>query len=118
MLYVNRRDGSVRRYDLGTEEGRRDWSSDTADPRWADEVSGVALGVDGHRTDLPRPRRFTELTFSAELLLDRDEEPVAERVAAICGDVVVSLTMHLNGRTGRFRLEVDRRGTPRFRPGS
>jgi hypothetical protein len=116
VLYVSRRDGSVRSYDLRTEGGRRDWSSESADPRWADEVSGVALGSDGSRADLPRPRRFPSVAFAAELLLDRDDEPVAERVAAICGDVVVTLTMHLNGRSGRFRLDVDRRGTPRFRP--
>jgi hypothetical protein len=118
VLFVNRRDGTVRRYDLRTEGGRRDWSVDAVDPRWLGEVSAVALGTDGHRIDLPRPRRFRDLTYSAGIVRDRRGEAVAERVVAVADGVVVSLTMHLNGRSGRFRLDVDRRGTPRFRPDS
>ncbi len=118
MLYVSRRDGSVRGYDLRTIEGRREWSTDARDPSWQRGVSGVALAEGGHRADLPVPRRFNSVSYSAELVLDRAGEPTAERISAICDGVVLSLTMYLNGRGGRFRVDADRRGTRRFMPDS
>jgi hypothetical protein len=118
VLYVSRRDGTVRTYDLRTVEGRREWSTDARDPSWQRGVSGAALGSDGHRADLPLPRRFKQVTYSAELVLDKAGEPTAERISAICDGVVVALTMYLNGRTGRFRVDADRRGTRRFIPDS
>lgn len=118
MLYVSRRDGSVRTYDLRTVEGRREWAADARDPTWQRGVSGVALGQEGARADLPVPRRFKVVTYSAELVLDRGGEPTAERISAICDGVVLSVTMYLNGRSGRFRVDADRRGTRRYIPSS
>jgi hypothetical protein len=118
VLYVSRRDGSVRTYDLRTVEGRRDWAADARDPSWQRGVSGVALAANGSRADLPVPRRFRNVTYSAELVYDRAGEPTAEKVSAVCDDVVLSVTMWLNGRSSRFRFDADRRGTRRFIPSS
>lgn len=118
MLYVSLRDGSVRRYDLLTPDGRDAWFDDSSDRGYVPSVRGLALGSNGSRVDLPAPRRFRRLIYRAEVVEDREGVPLAERVSAVCDDVVVSLTMHLNGRTGRFRLDVDRRGTARFVPSS
>ena len=115
MLFVSRRDGTVRRYDLRV-NGLREFENDVADPEWVLGVSGVALGFGDARADLPRPKGFFEDTvYEAELLRD-DLDPVAERVVAVVDGVVISLTMYLNGRSGRFRVDVDHRGTPRFVP--
>lgn len=117
MLYVSLRDGSVRKYDL-TAGGIEAWSEDVSDPVFVSSVSGIAVGSEGVRADLPAPRRFKRrIVYRVELVRDRDDEPIAERILAICDDVVVSLTMHLNDR-GRFRFDVDRRGTARFIPAS
>lgn len=118
MIYVSRRDGSVRTYDLRTFEGRRDWAVDARDPFWQRAVTGVALAANGVRADLPLPRRFRDVTYAAELVHDRTGEPTAERVFAYCDGVVLSITMYLNGRSGRFRVDADRRGTRRFIPSS
>ena len=118
MLYVSLRDGSVRKYDLRTDSGLSDCSTELLELGVASAVRGLALGLDGARVDLPAPRRFRRVVYRAEVVLDRAGAVVSERVSAVCDDVVVSLTMHLNGRGGRFRLDVDRRGTARFLPGS
>jgi hypothetical protein len=116
VLYVSLRDGTVRRYDLRAPEGRNSWAVDSTARGYVASVRGVALGSDGSRVDLPAPRRFRRVLYRAELVRDRGGEPLAERVSAVCDDVVVSLTMHLNGRSRRFRFDVDRRGTARFLP--
>lgn len=81
-------------------------------------LTGVALGDAGSRVDLPLPRRFREVRFSAEVLLDRSNSPVAEKVSALADGVLVSLTMYLNGRNGRFRVDLDKRGRARWIPTS
>lgn len=113
MLYVNLRDGSALNLDLTSEEGRSAWRRLARDPR---EIRGVALGQDGRRADLPLPRRFRELAFEAEHLADPDGHPLAERISVLADGVVLTLTMHLNGREGRFRVDLDKRGRARFRP--
>lgn len=119
MLYVSLRDGTVRRYDLRSSNGIEAWSEDSSDPGFVPSVRGLALGSDGSRVDLPAPRRFRRpVVYRVEVVRDRAGERLGERISAVCDDVVVSLTMHLNGRVGRFRLDVDRRGTARFVPGS
>lgn len=119
MLYVSLRDGSVRKYDLRVAGEIETWSEDSSDPVFVSSVRGIALGSDGSRADLPAPRRFTRrVVYRAEVVRDREGEPIAERVSAICDDVVVSLTMHLGDRVGRFRFDVDHRGTARFVPSS
>lgn len=115
MLYVSRRDGTVRRFDLRTEEGRLGCDAELA---VVGEVSGVALGMGDRRADLPRPRRLRILAYAGECIRDEGGDPLAERVRVVCDGVSISLTMHLTGRRGRFSVAVDRVGTPRFRPGS
>ncbi len=117
MLYVSRRDGTTRSYNLESNDGRREFISD-ARAISPEEVRSVALASNGVRADLPVPRRFRVVSYEAGVELDRDGDPVAEIVSAICDGVVVSLRMYLNGRLGRFRFDVDRRGTPRYRPTS
>jgi hypothetical protein len=117
MLYVSRRDGTTRSYDLLSNEGRREFLLDARQSN-PDEVRSVALASNGARADLPVPRRFRVVSYEASLELDREGEPTAEIVSAICDGVVLSMTMYLNGRSGRFRFDVDRRGTPRYRPPS
>lgn len=114
MLYASLRDGSVRSYDL-----RADPPAHAEDLRvLRTEITALSLATDGHRADLPLPRRFRSVAFSAEVVRDRDGEVVAERVAAFCDGVHLSLTMHLNGRTGRFRVDLDRKGVRRYIPRS
>lgn len=114
MLYVSLRDGTARRYDLRSPDGLEAWSSDSVRPDFVGAIRGIALGLEGARADLPAPRRFRRVIYRVEVL--GADDPVAERVSAVCDDVVVSLTMYLNGRSGRFRFDVDRRGTARFIP--
>ena len=118
MLYVNLRDGSALTLALGTDEGSSEWAERSARPEFHQSVRGISLALNGSRTDLPLPRRCRDVTFEAELIRDNDGEPVAERVSAIADGVVLSLTMYLNGRGGRFRVDLDKRGRPRFLPGS
>jgi hypothetical protein len=118
VLYVSLRDGTVRRYDL-LAHGIEDWYRDVSEPAFGSLVRGVALGSDGSRADLPAPRRFRRrIVHRVEVVRGDDDVPIAERISAICDDVVVTLTMHLGGRVGRFRIDVDRRGTARFVAGS
>lgn len=114
MLYVSLRDGTVRKYDLRIPDEFEAWSSDSTNPMFVELIRGIALGSEGSRADLPAPKRFRRVIYRAEVL--GSEETTAERISAICDDVVVSLTMYLNGRAGRFRCDVDRRGTARFIP--
>jgi hypothetical protein len=116
VLLVSLRDGSTRRYDLREVGGRDEWSSDSGDRLFVASIRGVCLTSNGVRVDLPVPRRFRRIRYGAELV-EGEDGPIAERVTAFCDDVVLALTMHLNGRTGRFRLDLDRRGTARFVPG-
>lgn len=113
MLYASLRDGKVLTFDLSTPEGSGAWENLASDPS---ALTGVALGADGHRADLPLPRRFRDVRFSAEVLRDRGGAPTAERVSVTADGVVLSLTMRLNGRAGRFRLDLDKRGRPRWTP--
>ena len=110
MLYVSLRDGTVRQYDLRTPGGIGAWSEDSSAPGFGPSVRGVALGCEGPRVALPAPRRFRRpIVYLVELVRTRGGEPLAERISAVCDEVVVSLTMHLNARAGRFRLDLDRR---------
>lgn len=115
MLYVSRRDGTSVAYDLRRGDDRRRFAVD-ARATGLPAIRAVSLAANGARADLPVPRRLTVVGYAARLDLDRAGEPVAEVVSAVCDGVVASLTMYLNGASGRFRLDVDRRGTPRFRP--
>jgi hypothetical protein len=118
VLYVNLRDGSALTLDLWTEDGENEWTSRADDPAFHTSVRGVSLALDGHRADLPLPRRFRSVRFSAEVIRDGDGRAVAERVSANADGVLLSLTMYLNGRSGRFRVDLDKRGRARFCPGS
>lgn len=115
---MNLDDGSVLSIDLRTVDGLRLWRERSLDPGFSMTVRGVSLALGDHRADLPLPRRFRELSFSAEVIRDRDDREVAERVSVHADGVVLSLTLHLNGRSGRFRVDLDKRGRPRFRPES
>ncbi len=116
MLYASFRDGTVRRYDLRVASEHRDWVQDHRHLRG--QITALALGIGAHRADLPRPRRFRSVVFSAEVVRDPTGAVVAEKAIAICDGVVVSLVLALGGRLGRFRLDVDSRGIRRFDPGS
>lgn len=116
MLYVSRDDGSVLSLDLRSEAGLETWRHLTTEPGFHQSVRGLALADGPHRADLPVPRRFRVEAYDAEVIRDKAGEPVAECVRAWLDDVLVTLTMHLNGRTGRFRVDLDRRGKVRFRP--
>ena len=115
MLYASLSDGRVLTLDLQTPDGLRAWEELTSG---SDVLRGVALGTAAGRADLPLPRRFREVAFSAEVLRDREGAPVAERVSALADGVLLSLTMHLNGRAGRFRIDLDKRGRARWLPAS
>lgn len=115
MLYASLNDGRVLTFDLLTPEGLRAWETLASGPAGG-ALTGVALGQDGARTDLPLPRRFREVRFSAEVLRDRAGDPAAERVSALADGVLLALTMHLNGRSGRFRVDLDKRGRARWTP--
>ena len=116
MLFINLSDGSALTLDLGTEDGREEWSARAADPSFHRSVRGLSLAQNGSRADLPLPRRFRTIRFDAELVLDRDGDPVAERVSAEADGVFLALTMYLNGRSRRFRVDLDKRGRCRFSP--
>jgi len=116
VLYVSRQDGSVLPVDLRTEDGAQTWRSIAAAPDFPHTVRGLALAEGPHRADLPLPRRFRVEAFDAEVVRNGAGEPVAERVRAWLDDVLVTLSMHLNGRAGRFRVDLDRRGKLRYRP--
>jgi len=117
LLYASLHDGRVLTFDLLTPGGLRDWETLASGPTGG-ALTGVALGQDGSRTDLPLPRRFRDVRFSAEVLRDRAGEPAAERVSALADGVLLSLTMYLNGRSGRFRVDLDKRGRARWTPSS
>ena len=102
-------------FDLLTPEGRDGWETLVDGP---EAITGVALGTASGRVDLPLPRRFREVRFSAEVLRGRGGAPAAERVSAEADGVLLSLTMHLNGRSGRFRVDLDKRGRARWMPSS
>jgi len=112
---VNRRDGRVERFNLTDEDGLRKFRSLSSDPAWHSDVTGVSLVGQGHRADLPLPKKFGIVTYDAEPIKDRDGNPVGERVAAAAGDAYVTLTMYLNGGSGRFRVDLSRPGRRRWR---
>ena len=114
MLYVAVSDGRTFRIDLGSESDLSLLKSFSG----PGEVRSIALSVGGHRADLPLPRRFHSVEFEAEVVRDADGEAVAERVAAVCDGVYLSLTMSTNGQLGRFRIDLDKRGRRRFAPRS
>ena len=115
MLYVSLRNGTTTSFDLGDPDGFRAWEILASDPSG---LTGLALSADGYRADLPLPRRFRELRFSAEVLRGADGVATAERILAVADGVVLSLTMRLNGRVGRFRVDLDKRGKARWVPPS
>ena len=116
MLLINFSDGSAVTIDLKTDEGNSGWFEKSNDPEFHKSVRGISLSLNGHRTDLPLPKRFKNIIFNAELIRNKEGKPVAERVSAIADDIVLSLTMYLNGRSGRFRVDLDKRGKIRYRP--
>lgn len=112
MLYVAVRDGRTLRIDLGDEDDLSLWREVSSDP---DSIRGVSLATSSARSDLPLPRRFSEVRYEVEVIRS-DEGVVAERVSAVCDGVVCTLTMYTNGKSGRFRVDLDKRGRRRFRP--
>lgn len=116
MLYVARSDGRVLRFDLHAADDVRAWLTLASAADFHANVRSLALAYEGHRADLPMPRRFREVRYEAELVRDVGGRPVAECVSAVLDGVVISLTMYLNGRSGRFRVDLDKRGQRRFRP--
>jgi hypothetical protein len=116
-LYASLIDGRVMPFDILTPDGLRGWETLASGPDGG-ALTGVALGTGGARADLPLPRRFRGVRFSAEVLRDRAGEPAAERVSALSDGVLLSLTMFLNGRSGRFRVDLDKRGRARWTPPS
>lgn len=116
MLYVNLDDGSVLTLDLQAVSEERRWRGLVSDPSFHETVRGISLALNGHRTDLPLPKRFREIKFDAEVLRDKEGAAVAERISAHADGVVLSLTMYLNGRGGRFRVDLDKKGRARFVP--
>lgn len=118
MLLLTLRDGTSLSLDLGEPGDRAAWAARSSDPTFPATVTSISLVVGGQRADLPVPRRFRALAFEAGVERDPEGRPVAERVAALADDVVLSLTAYVNGRSGRFRVDLDRRGRARFRPPS
>jgi hypothetical protein len=116
VLCVNLNSGSVINLDLLTKKGDLRWKDLASDPSFHSSIRGISLILNGHRADLPIPKRFNKITFSAELIKSKENQAVAERITACADGVVLSLTMYLNGRSGRFRIDLDKKGRPRFRP--
>lgn len=116
MLHVNLGDGSVVTFDLAAERGRREWREASARDDFRRSIRGISLSFGEHRSDLPLPRRFREVSFEAEFVKSSDGTPVAERVTVLADGVLLTFTMYLNGRVGRFRVDLDRRGRARYRP--
>lgn len=116
MLHVNLGDGSVVTFDLSSERGRSEWMKASARNDFRRSIRGISLSSGEHRSDVPFPRRFREALFEAEFVRSSDGIPVAERASVLADGVVLTLTMYLNGRVGRFRVDLDRRGRPRYRP--
>lgn len=115
MLLISRRDGSVDQFELETEDGLREFRSLSSDPSWHPNVTGASLVGPGHRADLPLPKKLGPVTYDAENLKNKDGKLVAERVSASAGDVYVTLTMYLNGSSGRFRVDLSKPGKRRWR---
>lgn len=113
MLFVATSDGRTLKIDLEDEDDLSLWREVSSDP---DLIRGVSLGVNGSRADLPLPRRFAEVRYEAELVVADDGRAVAERATVVCDGAVCTLTMFLNGHSGRFRVDLDKRGRRRFRP--
>jgi len=112
VIYVNLKNGISKTYDSAAAEDLREFN----ELSFA-EIRGVALGSNGVRVDLPNPRRFGAVSLEAELVVDGDSTPVAERVTAIADGIVLSITRYLSGRQhGRVRIDLDKRGRPRWRP--
>lgn len=116
MLYATLRDGRSRAWDLLDPTSARDWVNFETDPRSRSLLTSLALGTPAHRADLPLPRRFRRLRFRAEVLRDGEGVPLAERLVAQADGVHLALTLHLNGRSGRVRVDLDNRGSPRWAP--
>jgi len=115
VIYVNLSDGTALSLDLRTREGRGRWETLFANPEFHASVRGVSLAYNGTRVDLPLPRRFSSVRYSAELISDREGSPVAEEISAEAGDVYLSVRIFY-GEVGRLRVDLDRRGKRRFNP--
>lgn len=116
MLFVAKGDGRVLRFDLTNPEDFRGWIVQSAEASFHASISSVSLSENGNRADLPMPRRFAEVRYEAEVVHGAEGEVIAERISAYTELVVVSLTMYRNGGSGRFRVDMDKRGRRRFQP--
>ena len=115
MLYVAKSDGKVLRFDLSDREDLRGWLVLSSEVSFHASIRSISLGNNGNRVDLPLPKRFRDVRYEIDLIQNGDEL-VAEVVSAVLDGVVVTLTMYLNGASGRFRVDVDKRGRRRFNP--
>lgn len=113
MLYVATSDGKTLKIDLANEDDLKLWREISSIRKM---IRSVSLGIDGSQVDLPLPRRFNEVRYEAELIRNAEGEPVAEQASVICDGALCTLTMYLNGRSGRYKVGLDKRGKRRFRP--
>lgn len=113
MLYVATSDGRTLKIDLEDEDDLSLWREVSSDP---DLIRGISLASNGSRADLPLPRRFSDVRYEAEIIRNDEESVVAERATVVCDGAVCILTMYTNGHSGRFRVDLDKRGRRRFRP--
>lgn len=116
MIHVNLGDGTVVTFDLASERGRSEWREASARDDFQRSIRGVSLSYGKYRSDLPLPRRFREVAFEADFVENSNGTPIAEYISVIADGIVLTLTLFLDGRAGRFRVDLDRRGKPRYRP--
>jgi len=117
MLLATLRDGQTLLWDLSNPPELRAWEASSRDPAFLSSVTSLALRSDAGRVDLPLPRRFRgEVRYRAEVLHDRSGTLAGERLRVEVGGVALSILLRAGERAGRVRVDLDRRGRPRWIP--
>lgn len=115
MLKVNLDNGETLRFDLGSEEGAREWIERAKDSKFQARITGLTIHQNGVQYCLPRPQGFDQTFLFAEAIPPNGKIKGAERVLCHAGNVGIVLTAH-SGQQRAVRVNVSRQGKQRYNP--
>jgi len=101
MIIANLSDGSTQHFDLQVEADEKELRSLTKTRK----ITALSILRDCLRFALPLPKKFRSApTFGAELFLNKQREPIGERIYVLAGEVQVSLSLPFDNTVARCDL--------------